>query len=326
MSSDMATDGGREICAAWAERDRRFRLVENGKRLGMTANWNRALRECRGEYVVKLDADDVMRSRFLEVLLEALRADVDRIAVFCRTLDCDGALEPQSSYLGERAFWAKGIDPLRMHVKPGREWLRLCFDGYQLWHSNAFMLRRVFLESLGGWDDRWGCAPDTDLILRILETGGRVVHHPYCGIWYRRRQGSVSQIYEIMGWKAVEGLAIHMRSLLRQRRSGQPLDWESLRAWCRYWAGWRAVARRLDSGDGAGLPPGLRDTTITALTSEVAPSRGLRTILWVRTALSGVVRHVRSILWRVGHHEVAVVGEKESATACASDVKVRVGR
>jgi glycosyltransferase involved in cell wall biosynthesis len=296
MSCDLATAATREICAAWAEKDRRFRFVENARRLGMTANWNRALGECRGKYVSKLDADDAMRPRFLELLLDELRAKGGRTAVFCRTLDCDDALEPQASYVGEQVFWSRGINPLRLHVKSGREWLRLCFDGYQLWHSNAMMLRRQFLEALGGWDERWGCASDTDLILRILEVDSQVVHHPYCGVLYRRRQGSVSDTYQAHGWKAVEGALIHLRSLLRQRRIGQSLDRASFRVWYSYWEGWQSLVRRLKiDREVTALPPGLRGTTIAVLTSEVSPPRSLRTMFWIRRGLGTASRRIRGL-------------------------------
>jgi glycosyltransferase involved in cell wall biosynthesis len=275
MSDDCSTDGSLELCREWAGRDSRFRLIRNETNLGMTQNWNRALAESRGPYVVKLDADDLMRPRFLEILEGELERDPDIGAVFCRSLDCDESLEPYGSYLGEQVFYRRGLNPLERHLKPGWEWYRLCFDGYQLWSANAQMYRKELLESAGGWDERWGCASDTDLILRILETDEPVLHHPYCGIWYRRREGSVSHSYEMSGWKTIEGVLAHLLSLQRQFGTRGGLGRDLWRSWHRYWVVWSRLVRKVRE-QGNTLPPGLKGSGLDALERQVRPALSVR--------------------------------------------------
>ena len=63
----------------------------------------------------------------------------------------------------------------------------MSFDDHQLWHSNAFVMRRRDLVDIGGWDARYRCAADTDLALRILERDAVVVHRLEVAARYGRR-------------------------------------------------------------------------------------------------------------------------------------------
>lgn len=54
-----STDGAKEIARAYAERDRRIRLIDLPENIGRTPALNLALDEARGDYIAVLDADDV---------------------------------------------------------------------------------------------------------------------------------------------------------------------------------------------------------------------------------------------------------------------------
>src|SRR3712207_3671984 len=55
--SDGSTDGSAEILRSYA--DPRLRVVENERNLKLIASLNRGLELARGEYVARMDADDV---------------------------------------------------------------------------------------------------------------------------------------------------------------------------------------------------------------------------------------------------------------------------
>jgi glycosyltransferase involved in cell wall biosynthesis len=235
ISDDGSTDNSSAIAGEWQARDPRFRLHRNPVNLGMTRNWNQALSRAVAEFVVKLDGDDQMRPRCLERLLEEFRSTPDLYVAYCRTLECDQELEPVSSYLGEHALILNRVKPLQRHLRSGHDWYGLCFADYQLWHSNAQMHRREELLALGGWDDTWGCASDTDLILRVMEQNRPVAHTPYPGIWYRLRAGSVSDRFRKNCWLVWEGFLVHLLSLTRYERSGGKLTPALRKNWWRYW-------------------------------------------------------------------------------------------
>lgn len=67
LVNDGSTDNSLEICQEYAAKDKRITLIsqENG---GVSNARNRALKECRGDWVVFVDADDMISSNFLNLI------------------------------------------------------------------------------------------------------------------------------------------------------------------------------------------------------------------------------------------------------------------
>lgn len=233
---DASTDRTAEKLDAWAARDARIRVFRNPQNRGMTGNWNRALGEARADLVIKLDGDDAFRPRTLEVLVSALQND-GVIAAGVRTLMCDESLEPFDGLPADDAMMHAGIDPYSDHDLPADRWFAIAAQGVQLWHSCALMWRRAVVTS--GYDERFGCASDTELVWRLLDRPGLLAHRGYPGVLYRIRPGSVSDVFRARGWLTGEGTAANLLLLHRYgRRARLPrplrLRYASL------WERWRA--------------------------------------------------------------------------------------
>lgn len=283
IADDGSTDDTAAIAAAWASRDPRFRLLRGETNRGMTENWNAALREARGELVTKLDADDAAAPDFLAAMVPELD-DPATAAVFCRTVECDEELRPIAAWDGERALALHGIDPAQRVVRPGHEWLAMSFDDHQLWHSDAFLIRRKDLLALGGWDERWSCASDTDLILRVLEQNRPVVHVPLVGISYRLRERSVSGRAAAEGWKQVEAVLVALGSLAR---AGRPLAWCSASLRQNWWRLWKTASGwHRDDTVTARFPARQREKLLALLSPPAPPP-------WVR-----LERELHALGWR----------------------------
>lgn len=251
ISDDCSSDATASVAGAFIQADSRFRLVSNEQNLGMTRNWNRALREARGEYVVKLDGDDALRKDALQVLVSAMDGEHRPAVAYCRTLSCDETLQPFASYLGDSALIRNRLDPLSIHVKRGHDWYPYALDDIQLWHSNAQIHRRTSLLEMEGWDESWGCASDTDLILRVLERNEVVLHLPEVGVLYRHRTGSISDRYRRETWLLWESTLVHLLSMTRFAMRGGRIGVSMRKAWWRYWVQWNRLqsqeARALDT-------------------------------------------------------------------------------
>lgn len=285
VADDCSQDKSVAIAGKWQAMDTRFRVSTSANNLGMTANWNRALTESRGKYIVKLDCDDAMRPRCLEELVNEMERWPNVCVAYCRTLSCAQDLEPYASYLGDTALIVNRTNPLHHHILPGHIWYEMCFSDIQLWHSNAQMHRRDNLVQLGGWDSTWGCGSDTDLILRVLEQDKAVSHLPYAGILYRHHDDSISSNFRSNGWLSWEGTLIPLLSLARFRRAGNKPSSKLKKAWWRYWTNLQHLKMKSDLNE---FPEPIR-TNIKAAVAQV--SRPSNDIL-----LRGQVRHT---LWQV---------------------------
>lgn len=234
VADDASTDSTAEIARAWATRDARFRWSPAPRNLGMNPNWNRALREARGDFVAKLDADDFATPVYLESLRAEFDFTPDLLFAACRTQDCDEAGRITGPFLGERGFELHGLESGCRQVRRGLEWLRYCFDDIQLWHSDAQMYRRADLLALGGWDERW-FSSDTDLILRGLSLDRPVAHVPEVGVVYRRREGSGSDLERRAGALSLPLAMMSLRTLASAGPRLRPLGRPLRQNWWRLW-------------------------------------------------------------------------------------------
>ena len=79
--NDGSTDATAAIAEAYARRDTRIRLFHNERNLGIPATINRALAHSRGEFIAKLDADDVTMPERLAGQVAYLRAHPEVVMV-----------------------------------------------------------------------------------------------------------------------------------------------------------------------------------------------------------------------------------------------------
>ena len=81
LVNDGSTDGSREICERFCQKDSRFKLI-NQENQGQSVARNRGVKESIGQYIMFVDSDDVININILEVLLPYMKMDVD--IVECR--------------------------------------------------------------------------------------------------------------------------------------------------------------------------------------------------------------------------------------------------
>jgi succinoglycan biosynthesis protein ExoO len=166
-----------------AERDPRLRIFRNERRLGVSAAINRGLDQARGDWIARLDADDVWLPQRLERMLSrASNADVIADDVF--RMSADG----QSGYSCLRDRWQVPLDL----VEP--RWL----TPYDMVRHHLGYLKPVFRRD---FVDRHNLRYNTDLpvqedfhlYLAMLLRGARWLQLPdgYY-LWYRHA-GSLSQ-------------------------------------------------------------------------------------------------------------------------------------
>jgi glycosyltransferase involved in cell wall biosynthesis len=267
---DASSDRTLEILRSFA--GPRVRIERNERNLGMTGNWNRCLSLARGELVLKLDADDALRPGAIESMAAAMENATAACGI--RSLQCDEALQPFDGIQGDDVMLRNGIDPYRDTVLEGAAWYDFAAMGQQLWSSSAFLFRR---ELVTGWDVRFGCASDTELIWRVLESGRPVAHRGEVGLLYRVRPGSISDEYRKRGWLTWEAIAANLLSLSRVRAQ-RPLRRALRMHYVRLWRLWHGSKREVPEELCANLdhvlrqvaPPPLADVAMTRLRDAVS--------------------------------------------------------
>jgi glycosyltransferase involved in cell wall biosynthesis len=158
---DGSADGTRAVAERFARRDPRFAVVAAPHR-GLVAALDAGLARCRGRFVARMDADDLMHRERLAAQVRALDAAPELAAVGChvRCFPRTGLRDGLRTY--ER--WLDGIDS-------AERLRRDAFVECPVAHP-TLTIRTPVLRALGYRDQPW--PEDYDLILRLLAAGHEV--------------------------------------------------------------------------------------------------------------------------------------------------------
>ncbi len=180
---DGSRDGGAAVAESFVARDPRFRLMRAGRE-GLVPALNAGLSACRGRYVARMDADDLMHRDRLRDQRGLLDGDPGLAGAGChvRMFPREGLAE------GTRAYesWINGITDEAL-VR------REAFVECPIAHP-TLMVRREALETPGYRDAGW--PEDYDLILRLLAAGRRLSVLPRRRLGWRRHPRQHSRVDE----------------------------------------------------------------------------------------------------------------------------------
>ena len=165
---DGSTDGSGAMLDAFARQDPRIRVVHQ-ENMGLTKSLNRGLALARGDFVARMDGDDVSEPARFKVQLEYL-ANHPEIVVLGTSgmmIDAHGRV---LSHL-----WRTG-DPkvVRWEMSYGNSVL----------HSSV-MFRRNLIQAAGGYNSKFPYAQDYELWTRLLMDGSEICSVPQCLLKYR---------------------------------------------------------------------------------------------------------------------------------------------
>ena len=152
---DASTDDSVAVVESFG--DQRVCILRNQRNLGQVATTNRGLREARGEYVARLDQDDL-----------ALPA---RLARQVAVLDGESSVAVVGSGVDFVDDRGRVLETLRATVDDRPTFLYLLLaNALPLAHS-AVMYRRQEVLALGGYDAEFALAEDMDLWRRLALCG-----------------------------------------------------------------------------------------------------------------------------------------------------------
>jgi glycosyltransferase involved in cell wall biosynthesis len=205
--NDGSTDGTAEYLKKLT--DPRIRVLDQ-ENSGTAASSNRAISECKTEFIVRMDADDISLPTRLECLLKFMDAN------------------PAAGMAGSQAVWFSEHgtgNSLKLPTRHDDIWSALMGGYHAMVHATLIMRTEVIRRAGGYWQFRH-YDDDTDMMLRMGETAklaniDKVLYH------YRILAGSLSGA----GLKRVRFSYDYSIELARRRASGlTPLTPEAFEA------------------------------------------------------------------------------------------------
>jgi glycosyltransferase involved in cell wall biosynthesis len=176
---DGSTDRSRAILEQYAARDPRIRLTSRPN-TGYAVALNELLRLARGEFLARMDADDVALPERLARQVDYLRAHPDVVCVGTAVCFIDSA----GRYLRDAH---PGMDHETIQE-------RALAGDCPLNHPSV-MMRRAAVEAVGGYHVEFEPAEDLDLWLRLGEVG-RLTNLTEPLMNYRQHPGSFSERHQ----------------------------------------------------------------------------------------------------------------------------------
>lgn len=172
---DGSIDGSLEIIRGYD--DSRIRVVENGANIGLTRSLNLGLEMASGEYIARMDADDVSLPERLEKQVRFLDAnpDVGVVGTAVQVIDENDRV----------------LDLIRFPGKGGvMRWLLFFLN--PLVHPSV-MMRKDALVEVGGYNPGMICSQDYELWWRVVGSA-RLANLPEVLLQLRRHSDSVTSI------------------------------------------------------------------------------------------------------------------------------------
>ena len=120
INDNPERDDLKEILKSYENSDARISVIENKKNIGLAASLNAGIKKAKGEYIARMDADDISLPHRLEKELDFLKKnDLDLVSCFVIRMDEDGRELPADAQ--ENCFTlinAGGLLPVINFIKP----------------------------------------------------------------------------------------------------------------------------------------------------------------------------------------------------------------
>ena len=164
IAEDGSKDETLELARKWcSDYPDRISLIENSINLGMTANWQNALRQVKTSFCLKLDGDDIILPEYVHIALTWLRRnpEVGILAGKPKIISSQEYLEPDMvSQLTKTSVYTpiqiRGIDACRFILK---------------WHplpcSSSTFYRMDAWNQVGGFDQQLNWCSDQEIWFRV---------------------------------------------------------------------------------------------------------------------------------------------------------------
>jgi glycosyltransferase involved in cell wall biosynthesis len=171
---DASTDSSFSVLESLCKIDTRLKIYQNATNCGICKTLNRALEIARGDYIARMDADDVAFPERIERQIEFLfnHPECSLVGVSNNFMDTEGNILSMSSF----PCTYKEVDQTILLSSPV---------------SHNWVCAISVYKQLGGYRDM---APveDYDFLLRLKSNEMKFVNIPYCGMKIRQTNSGIT--------------------------------------------------------------------------------------------------------------------------------------
>ena len=237
---DGSTDSSRVILEQYSVRDPRIKLVSRPN-TGLLVALNEMVGRARGEYVARMDADDIALPGRFERQVQYLDEHPECVLLGSRVIIIDPDGDPLKE-MGD-ALTHDEIDDIFMST------------GGQIVYHPSVMYRRQVVLDLGSYRPEFDLTEDLDLFLRLAEVG-RVANLAEPLLFYREHLHKIGyrrleQQVDAARRSLIDAYRRRGKTLpastlehLGRRRIGNPLDAQRTWAWWALMGGHVATVRK----------------------------------------------------------------------------------
>ncbi len=207
IADGRSADGTRRVLGEAAKKNAAIRLIDNPEKIA-AAGLNRAIREARGEIIIRMDVHTIYAPDYVRACVEVLQeTSADNVGGPARTF-AEGYLAEAIAHAFHSKFASGGAN-----FRDPRYEGSVNTVPYGCW-------RKSTLERFGMFDETLVRGQDDELNYRIVSSGGLVWQSPRIVSWYRPRTTLSSlfrQYFQNGFWKVAA-----------VRKHGRPPSWRNL--------------------------------------------------------------------------------------------------
>ena len=199
VSDDCSKDDTVEVCREWlAENKDRFvntTLLTVEKNTGTSANCNRSLSVCKGDWLKGCAGDDALLPNCIEKFVEYINLHNEAKLVvgwakeYRNTFDEENEIDYHVKKYNGNMMLKQPVEVQFKNILHGDSWI----------FTPAVFYNVEMLRTLGGWDEKYGVHEDFPLFFKILRNGFKCYELEEYVVKYRSSDtnvwGNVNQIF-----------------------------------------------------------------------------------------------------------------------------------
>lgn len=175
-------DNTPEILSEYSKVDNRVIPINIGDKIGIVNALNYGIKKAKGQYIARMDADDICYKERFEKQIKFLDKYID-VDVVGTSIEIFGDIDNESKLYNEEWF-NKQFD-----FNSFEETETIFLRGCAIAHPTA-MIRKDRIVKIGGYREEYKESEDYDLWMRIIKTGGKIAKLKDRLLKYRMHQES----------------------------------------------------------------------------------------------------------------------------------------